>query len=124
MIHFPEAQQKALGAFLFSEDGLHLSSYRYNIGGDGGDDTQQVTTHTKRVESFLLRNGTYDWSRDHAGVTFLEMAQQYEVPFITFFVNAAPSHVASNGAACGWNMTSDKVTGGYIRSYRNVTLLM
>lgn len=80
------------------------------MGGDGGDDEQQVTTNGSRVESFLLRNGTYDWSRDHAGVSFLQMAKQYAVPYITFFINAAPSHIAGNGAACGWNMTSNKVS--------------
>lgn len=86
------------------------------MGGDGGNDTQQVVTNSSRVESFLLRNGTYDWSRDHAGITFLKMAQQYAVPYITFFINAAPSHIAGNGASCGWNMTSNKVDafGKYI----------
>lgn len=79
------------------------------MGGDGGNDTQQVTTNDSRVESFLLRNGTYDWARDHAGITFLEMAKKYAVPYITFFINAAPSHIAGNGAACGWNMTSNKI---------------
>lgn len=33
----------------------------------------------------------------------------YAVPYITFFINAAPSHIATNGAACGWNMTANKV---------------
>ncbi|KAI9657685.1 MAG: hypothetical protein M1821_002861 [Bathelium mastoideum] len=78
------------------------------MGGDGGNDTQQVTTNGSRVESFLLRNGTYDWSRDHAGVTFLQKAQAHGVPFITFFINAAPSQIADNGAACGWNLTAVK----------------
>jgi len=110
LIHFPNATQKQLAHFLFSQDGLYLSSYRYNVGGDGGDDEQQVTTNGSRVESFLLRNGTYDWNRDHAGVTFLQMAQAYAVEYITFFINAAPSHVATNGAACGWDMTADRVS--------------
>ncbi|KAK5168435.1 uncharacterized protein LTR77_007005 [Saxophila tyrrhenica] len=79
------------------------------MGGDGGDDTQQVVTNGSRVESFLLRNGTYDWSRDHAGISFLKKAQKYAVPYITFFINAAPSHIAGNGASCGWNMTKPKV---------------
>jgi hypothetical protein len=86
-----------------------MSSYRYNMGGDGGNDTQQVVTNGSRVESFLLRNGTYDWNRDAAGVSFLQMAQQYSVPYITFFINAAPSAIAGNGAACGWNLTADEV---------------
>lgn len=109
LIHFPREVQRNLSSFLFSEDGLYLSSYRYNVGADGGNDANQVTTNGSRIESFLLRNGTYDWSRDRAGVTFLKAAQEYGVPYITFFVTAAPSHIASNESACGWNMTGDKI---------------
>lgn len=109
LIHFPLGVQQNLSSFLFSEDGLHLSSYRYNVGADGNDDVKQVTTNGSRIESFLLRNGTYDWDGDHAGVTFLKAAQKYKVPYITFFVTAAPSHIADNGAACGWNMTAAKI---------------
>lgn len=72
------------------------------------DDTQQVTSWGSRVQSFLLRNGTYDWNRDHAGVKFLKFASQYDVPYITFFINAAPSNISSNGASCGWNFTANK----------------
>jgi hypothetical protein len=103
LINFPKEVQEQLGSFLFSKDGLHMSSYRYNMGGGGGNDTQEVTTDINRIQSFLLRDGTYDgtydWSRDHAGVKFLKMAQRYAVPYITFFINAAPSHIATNGAA-------------------------
>ncbi|KAK5108207.1 hypothetical protein LTR62_008663 [Meristemomyces frigidus] len=109
LVHFPQSTQVALGNFLFSKDGLWLSSYRYNMGGDGGNDTQQVTANGSRVESFLLRNGTYDWNRDQAGISFLKMAQQYAVPYITFFINAAPSAIAVNGAACGWSLTADRI---------------
>ena len=38
LIHFPEKTQEDLGNFLFSEDGIYLSSYRYNMGGDGGSE--------------------------------------------------------------------------------------
>jgi O-glycosyl hydrolase len=109
LIHFPEHQQKHLTRLLFSKHGLHLSSYRYNMGGDGGSDRKQVMTPGSRVESFLKTDGTYDFSRDHAGVTFLKKAQYHMVPYITFFINAAPSHIADNGQACGWGLTEPKI---------------
>lgn len=109
LIHFPVHQQQHLSTLLFSKDGLHLSSYRYNMGGDGGSDTKQVTTPGSRVESFMKTDGTYDFSRDHAGVTFLQEAQNHMVPYITFFINAAPSHIADNGQACGWSLTEAKI---------------
>ncbi|GAB7365878.1 hypothetical protein MBLNU230_g7208t1 [Neophaeotheca triangularis] len=109
---FPADAQDKLANFLFSEDGIHLSSYRYNVGGDGGpEDSERVwnTEEAHRVESFLLRNGTYDWSRDAGGVNFLRRAQHYAVPYIMFFLNAAPSHIADIGASCGWNLTAPKI---------------
>ena len=109
LIHFPENQQRHLSNLLFSERGLYLSSYRYNMGGDGGNDTKQVTTPGSRVESFMKTDGSYDFSRDHAGVTFLKKAQYHNVPYITFFINAAPSHIADNGQACGWDLTKAKI---------------
>ncbi|KAL9086673.1 MAG: hypothetical protein Q9165_006992 [Trypethelium subeluteriae] len=36
------------------------------------------------------------------------MAQAAGVPLITFFINAAPSNISDNGAACGWNLTAAK----------------
>jgi hypothetical protein len=109
LINFPTQVQEDLGRFLFSQDGLYLSSYRYNVGGDGGNDTRVVNNAGRIAQSFLLRNGTYDFSRDRAGVTFMKMASQYAVPEITFFVNAAPSNISTNGAACGWDMPREKV---------------
>jgi hypothetical protein len=79
------------------------------MGADGGNDTRVVNNAGRLVQSFLLRNGTYDFSRDRAGTTFMEMASQYNVPEITFFVNAAPSNISTNGAACGWDMPREKV---------------
>ncbi|TKA73536.1 hypothetical protein B0A49_04465 [Cryomyces minteri] len=109
VIHFPADAQTRLGDLLFSKNGLHLSSYRYNMGADGGDDPKQVTNPQRVVESFMRTDGTYDFSRDHAGVTFLQMAQSYAVPRIAFFINAAPSHIADNRQACGWNLTEAKI---------------
>lgn len=60
------------------------------------------------VGSFHLSNGTYDGPRDQAGVSFLRMAQKYIAPYITFFVVAAPSHIATNGAVYGCTMTAEK----------------
>ena len=68
-----------------------------------------VTTPKAVAQSFLQPDGTYDWSSDEAGVTFLQMAQSYNVPSITFFVNSAPPPIALNEASCGWDMTSGQM---------------
>ncbi|MCJ1358476.1 MAG: hypothetical protein MMC33_008476 [Icmadophila ericetorum] len=80
------------------------------MGGDGGKDKKEVTSYLPRVQSFLTSDGTYDFSRDAAGVSFLKVAAyNYSVPYITFFINAAPSYIADNDQACGWSMTSAKI---------------
>jgi len=90
---------------LFSQSGLWLSNYRYNVGGGGVN----VTTPKAVAQSFLQPDGSYDWTSDKAGVKFLKIAQSYNVPSITFFVNSAPPPVSLNGASCGWDMTSGQV---------------
>jgi len=109
LILFPESVQANLSRLLFSADGLQMSSYRYNMGADGGPNANNVSVWEASVESFLLGNGTYNFSRDHAGVTFLKYAQEYEVPYITFFINAAPAAIASNHAACGYDLQASVI---------------
>lgn len=105
LIDFPTDVQKRVGEMLFSKSGLWLSNYRYNVGGGGVG----VTPPKAVAQSFLRPDGTYDWSSDKAGVTFLKMAQDYNVPYITFFVNSAPPPISLNKASCGWDMTSGQV---------------
>ena len=105
LINFPVNVQESVGELLFSQSGLWLSNYRYNVGGGG----VHVTVPKAVAQSFLKPDGSYDWSSDRAGVTFLKMAQSYHVPSITFFANSAPPPIALNGASCGWDMTSCQV---------------
>lgn len=99
LVHFPANVQTKSGDFLFSSEGLYLSSYRYYMGGDGGNDTKTVTYWGSTIVSFLLRSGTYEYCGDHAGIKFMKMAQAWTAPYITFFINAAPSHITKNYAA-------------------------
>lgn len=101
---FPPAQQKNLSALLFSEDGLQLSGYRYNMGASGDKDNTTVSTPGRGVESFLNTDGSYDWQRDGPGVYYLKAAQDAGVGSITFFVNAMPSNLTSD------NITTTKTT--------------
>jgi hypothetical protein len=86
------------------------------MGVDGGNDRASVTTVGKRAEYFLM--GLMTSPETMLGFFFLKIAQSWAVPYITFFVNVAPSHIADNSAACGWNMTSAKILAfaEYIRT--------
>ncbi|MFK4102086.1 glycoside hydrolase [Streptomyces sp. NPDC019531] len=92
----PKIQAK-VAKLLFSTDGLALSSYRYNIGGGGTG----VTYAPRAPEDFLNDDGTYDWSKDKAGRTFLYAAAKYGVKDLIAFVNSAPAQWKTNAKSCG-----------------------
>jgi len=97
LVHFSQAVQDQVAAMLFGPDGLALSVYRYNIGGGGVG----VTTPARAPETFLVRPGVYDWTRDAGGRLFLRKAAAMGVPTLIGFVNSAPAVWTTNGRCCG-----------------------
>lgn len=92
----PKVQAK-VAKLLFSSSGLDLSNYRYNIGGGG----TAVTTPSRAPEDFRNDDGTYDWSKDKGGRTFLSYAAKYGVENLVAFVNSAPAEWKTNAKSCG-----------------------
>lgn len=101
--HFDPRVQARVARLLFSKQGLDLSSYRYNIGGGG----VAVTTPARAAEDFLDPDGSYDWSRDRGGRTFLKYAAQYGVEDLIGFVNSAPARWTTNGKSCGGRLKAE-----------------
>ncbi|MFJ6389934.1 glycoside hydrolase [Streptomyces sp. NPDC091972] len=95
--NFDPRVQARVASLLFSKEGLALSSYRYNIGGGGTG----VTYAPRAPEDFLKDDGSYDWSRDEAGRTFLYAAARYGVRDLIAFVNSAPARWKTNARSCG-----------------------
>ncbi|GHI02534.1 beta-glycosidase [Streptomyces cellostaticus] len=101
--HFSPAVQARVAKLLFSSQGLDLSSYRYNIGGGGTG----VTTPARAPEDFLAPDGSYDWSKDKGGRTFLGYAAKYGVEDLIGFVNSAPARWTTNGKSCGGQLKAE-----------------
>ncbi|MEU6770557.1 glycoside hydrolase [Streptomyces sp. NPDC046759] len=101
--HFAPEVQARVARLLFSAQGLDLSAYRYNIGGGGS----AVTTPARAAEDFLRPDGSYDWSRDKGGRTFLKYAAQYGVKDLIGFVNSAPARWTTNGKSCGGRLKAE-----------------
>lgn len=101
--HFEPEVQARVAKLLFSKQGLALSSYRYNIGGGG----VAVTTPARAAEDFLNPDGSYDWSRDKGGRTFLTYASAYGVKDLIGFVNSAPAQWTTNGQSCGGQLKAE-----------------
>lgn len=111
----PEVQAR-VAKLLFSSQGLDLSSYRYNIGGGG----VAVTTPARAPEDFLNPDGTYDWSKDKGGRTFLKYAAKYGVEDLIGFVNSAPAQWTTNGQSCGGQLKAENETD-YAKYVADVT---
>ncbi|MFF4627436.1 glycoside hydrolase [Streptomyces griseorubiginosus] len=114
--NFDPKVQARVAKLLFSEDGLALSSYRYNIGGGGTG----VTYAPRAPEDFLNDDGSYDWSKDKAGRTFLYAAARYGVKDLIAFVNSAPARWKTNGLSCGGYLKAEN-TEDYAKYVADVT---
>ncbi|KAK7032318.1 hypothetical protein VNI00_013277 [Paramarasmius palmivorus] len=102
LYQFPEATRQNLSNLLFSQDGLGLSSYRWNVGGGGVG----VSNPVRAPETFYLGAGRYNWSADPQGVYFLREASKRGVPDLTMFANSAPAPLTSGKTSCGSNFVS------------------
>ncbi|KAJ7080567.1 glycoside hydrolase [Mycena crocata] len=97
LFNFPDAVRQNLSTLLFSQSGLGLSSYRFNMGGGGVG----VTNPVRAPQTFYVSSGVYNFSADPQGVFFLQQAAAHGVPSLTAFVNSAPAQLTSNHASCG-----------------------
>ncbi|WP_330308166.1 MULTISPECIES: glycoside hydrolase [unclassified Streptomyces] len=114
--NFDPKVQARVAKLLFSSKGLDLSNYRYNIGGGG----TAVTTPSRAPEDFLNSDGTYDWSKDKGGRTFLKYAAQYGVEDLVAFVNSAPAAWKTNSQSCGGYLKAEN-TADFAKYVADVT---
>ncbi|WP_424877392.1 glycoside hydrolase [Streptomyces sp. SLBN-8D4] len=114
--NFDPKVQARVSRLLFSKDGLALSSYRYNIGGGGTG----VTYAPRAPETFVNDDGSYDWSKDRAGRTFLYAAAKYGVKDLIAFVNSAPAQWKTNAKSCGGYLKAEN-TQDYAKYVADVT---
>jgi len=105
LVRFPPEVQRRVADLLFGPDGIQLSAYRYNIGGGGTG----VNPGDRAPQTPLVSPGTYDWSRDPGGTTFLRYAAEHGVEDLLAFVNSAPAVWKSNGKSCGGQLNQDNV---------------
>ncbi|KAG7089337.1 hypothetical protein E1B28_011030 [Marasmius oreades] len=102
LFRFPEATRQNLSNLLFSQDGMGLSSYRWNVGAGGVG----VSNPVRAPETFYLGPGNYNWSADPQGVYFLTEASKRGVTDLTMFANSAPAPLTSGKTSCGSNFVT------------------
>ncbi|GIH17204.1 glycoside hydrolase [Rugosimonospora africana] len=99
---FSTSAQQAVADLLFGSQGIQLSAYRYNIGGGGVG----VTVPDRAPQTMMTSVGSYDWSHDPGGTTFVTDAAHAGVPTIIGFVTSAPAAFTTNGKSCGGSLIS------------------
>lgn len=112
LYHFPESVRQNLSDLLFSDSGLGLSSYRWNVGAGGVN----VSNPIRAPETFYTSPGTYNWSADAQGVYFLRQAARHGIPGLTAFANSAPAPLTQDGTSCN-SQFADGMS--YLSSFNN-----
>lgn len=107
--NWPDAKRSAIADLLFSTDtsangnpeGIGLSLWRFNIGAGSAQQGEQsgIKDEWRRAESFLQKNGTYDWQRQAGQTWFLQAAKQRGVQQFLAFPNSPPVQMTRNGKA-------------------------
>jgi O-glycosyl hydrolase len=106
---WPVEKRDRIADLLFSLDldpdgspmGIGLSAWRFNLGAGsaGQGDQSGIRDEWRRAESFLLPDGTYDWTRLAGQRWFLRAASERGVREFIAFVNSPPVALTRNGRA-------------------------
>ncbi len=98
-----------LAKLLYSEEGLGLNIYRYNVGGGEKDNpnTRLPGNEWRATESFLVYNEEtgeyeYDWTKDAAAQKMLELSLEYGcIDTVVLFANSPHYSMTVSGSAAG-----------------------
>ncbi len=113
--YFPTAMREQIKSLLFSDRGIALSQYRYNIGGGGtgvvnpaGDESELGVT-SRAPSTPYVSPAIMDYTKDPGGVEFLKAAAKKGIS-ITAHANSAPAAFTTNNQSCGGTLRADKVS--------------
>jgi O-glycosyl hydrolase len=104
---WPDAKRQKIAELLFSRkldanaqpQGIGLSAWRFNIGAGTLEqgDSSGIKDFRKRSDSFLNKDGTYDWTKQVGYRFFLQKAKDYGVENLIAFANSPPVQFTKNG---------------------------
>ncbi len=78
-----------LAELFYGGSGLKMNIYRYNVGGGYEKDNLRTDNPWRTAQSFMNKDGSYDWSRDKYAVGFMKKAlEKGNVDTLIFFVNS------------------------------------
>lgn len=99
-------QKESIARLLFSKEicqgkpqGIGLSMWRFNLGAgtaEQGNDSG-IQDKSRRSESFLNADGSYNWNRQQGQLFFLQKARDYGCEAFVMFSNSPPVYYTYNG---------------------------
>ena len=106
--------RESIARLLFSKEmkdgqpqGIGLSMWRTNLGGGSAQqgDASGIADFTRRAESYLNDDLTYDWNRCEGQRYFLDRAKEYGLESLVLFSNTPPVQLTKNGRGYSenWN---------------------
>lgn len=103
---WPESKRNQVADWLFSTEtdalgqpkGIGLSLWRFNIGA-GSAGQNNISDDWRATETFLNKNGTYDWTKQAGQQWFLNAAKERGVSQFLAFTNSPPVSLTRNGNA-------------------------
>ncbi|MGL6174407.1 MAG: glycoside hydrolase family 30 protein [Cellulosilyticaceae bacterium] len=97
-----EPVREEIAKLLFDkEQGIGLTSYRYNIGAGSTSGKSKINDQDRRAQSFEVAPFEYDWDRDAKAVWFLNEAVELGVEEVILFSNSPLERLTISGMAHG-----------------------
>lgn len=104
-----------IAELLYGSSGLKMNIYRYNVGGGYEDDNLRISNPWRKVESFMEKDGCYNWSNDKYAVNVMKKAlDKGNIDTLIFFANSPHfSHTITGQTSGGFlehfsNLAKDK----------------
>lgn len=96
-----ESTREKIATLLFDrEEGIGLTSYRYNLGAGSAESRKGAYSDIhRRAQNFEETPGVYDWSKDANAVWFLNRAVELGVEEVIMFSNSPLERLTDNGMA-------------------------
>lgn len=106
-----EKTARDVAALLYGDDGLKMNIYRYNVGGGYENNNLRMANPWRKVESFMEKDGSYNWEKDEYGVGMMKAALDTgNIDTLIFFVNSP--HFA--------HTVSGQTSGGFTEYFSNL----
>lgn len=86
---------------LYSEDGIDLNSYRYNIGGGDPMSVRGAELKSTKLLETAPGSGKYSLANDKNAIDVLDMAVERGAEYITLFINSPPAYMTYSGYTAG-----------------------